>query len=307
MNDRQVKVVEVGPRDGLQNERVFISTDCKIAFIEALLASGLPSIEVTSFVHPRRVPQLADAEEVLRQVSPREDVRIGALVPNQHGLDRVLEAGLTTVLDEVAVFTAATSSFARRNINMDITESLEAFAPVAAEAQASGLTVRGYVSTAFGCPYEGPVEPERGIAVAERLLAMGCREVSIGDTIGVACPGDVYKWVEAADKRIGVDRLAMHFHDTRGTALANVFAGLDAGIRTFDASCGGLGGCPYAPGASGNLATEDLVYALHGSGWHTGVQLEQLLGASRLIAAELDHMLPSRCFQAERVGRGLES
>lgn len=305
MSDRRVRIVEVGPRDGLQNERVFISTTRKIIFVDALIDSGLSSIEATSFVHPRHVPQLADAEEVLRRVTPREGVRIGALVPNMRGLDRVLAANLGHVLDEVAVFTAATSGFTKRNINMDITQSLDAFAPVAAMALSSGLTVRGYVSTAFGCPYEGRVEPEPGIVVAERLLAMGCREVSIGDTIGVATPGDVYRWVEAAEKRIGLQHLAMHFHDTRGTALANVFAGLDAGIRTFDASCGGLGGCPYAPGASGNLATEDLVYALHGSGWETGVDLKQLLTASRIIATELDHMLPSRCFQAERVGRAL--
>lgn len=305
-DDRKVRIVEVGPRDGLQNERVFISTSRKVIFIDALIDSGLPAVEVTSFVHPKAVPQLSDAEMVLGRITPREGVRVSALVPNMRGLDRVLAADLGHVLDEVAVFTAATSGFTERNINMNITQSLDAFAPVAAMAVASGLSVRGYVSTAFGCPYEGPVEPEVGIIVAERLLAMGCREVSVGDTIGVATPGHVQKWVREAEGRIPLDKIALHFHDTRGTALANVFAALDAGIRTFDASCGGLGGCPYAPGASGNLATEDLVYALHGSGWQTGINLRRLLAASRIIAAEIDHMLPGRYFQAERVGRTLQ-
>jgi hydroxymethylglutaryl-CoA lyase len=306
MSDREVRVVEVGPRDGLQNERVFISTSRKVIFVDALIDSGLSAVEATSFVHPKSVPQLADAETVLDRITPRDGVRISALVPNMRGLDRVLAADLGHVLDEVAVFTAATSGFTEKNINMNITQSLDAFAPVAAMAVASGLSVRGYVSTAFGCPYEGHVPAETGIIVAERLLAMGCREVSIGDTIGVATPGDVQRWVQEAANRIPLEKIALHFHDTRGTALANVFAALDAGIRTFDASCGGLGGCPYAPGASGNLATEDLVYALHGSGWQTGVDLRRLLAASRIIAAELDHMLPGRYFQAERVGRTLE-
>ncbi len=305
MSDRKVRIVEVGPRDGLQNERVFISTTRKTIFVDALIDAGLSAVEATSFVHPKRVPQLADAEDVLRNITPRDGTRISALVPNMRGLDRVLAADLSHVLDEVAVFTAATSGFTEQNINMNITQSLDAFAPVAAMAVEAGLTVRGYVSTAFGCPYEGPVPPEQGIIVAERLLAMGCREVSVGDTIGVATPGDVHRWVGQAAKRIPLEKIALHFHDTRGTALANVFAGLEAGIRTFDASCGGLGGCPYAPGASGNLATEDLVYALHGSGWDTGVDLRQLLAASRIIATELDHMLPGRYFQAERVGRSL--
>lgn len=301
--DRRVQIVEVGPRDGLQNERVFVSTGRKVIFVGALIDSGVSGVEVTSFVHPKAVPQLADAELVLQRVIPREGCRLSALVPNQRGLQRVLAAGLDEVLDEVAVFTGATSGFTESNINMNITQSLDAFAPVAAAALASGLTVRGYVSTAFGCPYEGPVKPAAGIAVAQRLLAMGCREVSIGDTIGVASPGDVLRWVDEARKVLPIDKIALHFHDTRGTALANVFAGLEAGVRTFDASCGGLGGCPYAPGASGNLATEDLVYALHGSGWETGIDLRQLLAASRIIASELDHMLPGRYFQAERIRR----
>jgi len=304
-DDRSVRIVEVGPRDGLQNERVFISTGRKVIFVGALIDSGVAGVEVTSFVHPRSVPQLSDAEKVASRVIPRTGCKISALVPNMRGLQRVLDAGLTEMLDEVAVFTAATSEFTANNINMNITQSLDAFAPVALAALESGLSVRGYVSTAFGCPYEGAVAPEQGIIVAERLFALGCREVSIGDTIGVATPGDIYRWVDKARESLPIERVAMHFHDTRGTALANVFAALDAGIRTFDASCGGLGGCPYAPGASGNLATEDLVYALHGSGWDTGVDLRQLMAASRIIAAELDHMLPGRYFQAERVGRAL--
>ena len=292
-----VQVVEVGPRDGLQNERVFVPTERKVAFINALAASGLRRIEVSSFVHPRAVPQLADAEAVFAAIDRPAGVRYSALVPNLRGLERALSCQL----DEIAVFTGATDSFVLRNIRMTIAESLDTFRPVVEQARAAGTRVRGYISTAFGCPYDGDVAPEQGIRVAEQLLEMGCDEISVGDTIGVGAPGQVRRWLEAADGRLPIDRLAMHFHDTRGTALANVMTALDGGVRVFDAAAGGLGGCPYAPGASGNLATEDLVYALHGSNVRTGVSLNRLMVASRLVATELDHVLPGRFFQATRV------
>jgi hydroxymethylglutaryl-CoA lyase len=298
MSERDtVQLVEVGPRDGLQNERVRISTDTKVRFVEALVHAGLRRVEVSSFVHPKAIPQLADAEQVFRKLKREPGVRYSALVPNLKGLERALAAQV----DEIAVFTAATDTFVRHNIRMSLEESLAHFRPVTQQAMAAGVRVRGYVSTVFGCPYEGKVTPEQGIAVAERLLEMGCTEVSIGDTIGVATPGDVRRWLQVAIPRLGLDKLALHFHDTRGTALANVMAGAELGVRVFDASAGGLGGCPYAPGASGNLATEDLVYALHGMGFDTGVDLGLLVQASGVIAAELDHMLPGRYFTAARV------
>jgi isopropylmalate/homocitrate/citramalate synthase len=296
VSDR-VAIVEVGPRDGLQNERVRIATDTKVRFVEALAASGLRRIEVSSFVRAEAIPQLSDAETVYARLTRLPDVRYSALVPNERGLDRALRAGV----GEIAVFTAATDTFVRHNIRMSLADSLAHFAPVCERAKAAGVRVRGYVSTVFGCPYEGKVAPEQGIAVAERLFDLGCDEVSIGDTIGVATPGDVRRWLQAARGRLDFGKLALHFHDTRGTALVNVLIGLEEGIRTFDASAGGLGGCPYAPGASGNLATEDLVFALHGMGMNTGVDLDRLVQASLVIANSLDHLLPGRYFQAARV------
>ena len=298
MTGNRVEIVEVGPRDGLQNERVFIATETKVAFINALADSGLRRIEVTSFVHPKVVPQLADAETVLMGLDRRDGgPRFSALVPNARGLERALRCGV----DEVAVFTGSTDGFVQANINMTVEESLACFESVVKAALAAGMAVRGYVSTAFGCPYEGAVASRQGIGVAERLFELGCYEVSIGDTIGVATPGSVASWLDDARQSLPMERLAMHMHDTRGTALCNVMVALDRGVRVFDASCGGLGGCPYAPGASGNLATEDLVFALEGSGCDTGVNLQQLLKASRIIAVEIDHMLPGRYYQAERV------
>jgi len=299
---QRVRIVEVGPRDGLQNERVMVATPTKARFIAALADAGLRDIEVSSFVHPGAVPQLADAEELLQQIERSSDVRYSALVPNMRGLQRALACEL----DEIAVFTGSTDSFVGKNIGMTIAESLERFTPVVSAALQADLTVRGYVSTAFGCPYEGQVEPEKGLRVAERLFEMGCREVSIGDTIGVATPGSVHRWLDEAEGRLPIDRLALHFHDTRGTALANVMAALDHGVRVFDSCAGGLGGCPYAPGASGNLATEDLVYALHGCGYETGIDLAALVRASRVIASELDHPLPGRYFQATKVHAAVE-
>lgn len=302
VGDNAVRVVEVGPRDGLQNERVFVSTSTKLGFVNALADAGLRDVEVTSFVHPQAVPQLRDAEAVFQGVQRKAGVRYSALVPNMRGLQRALDCEL----DEIAVFTGSTDSFVGKNIRMTVAESLERFAPVLPAALDAGLTVRGYVSTAFGCPYEGDVTPEQGIRVAEALFALGCREISIGDTIGLATPGAVLRWLDAAEGRLPFDRLAMHFHDTRGVALANVMTAMSRGLRVFDSCAGGLGGCPYAPGASGNLATEDLVYALHGSGMDTGINLDKLVRASRMIAVELDHGLPGRYFQAERVNAAVE-
>ena len=295
---RRVTVVEVGPRDGLQNERVRVATATKIAFVEALADAGLRRIEVTSFVHPRSIPQLHDAELVLAGLARRPEVAYSALVPNKRGLERAIAAGVK----EIAVFTAASDTFVRHNIHMGLRESLEHFVPVVAEAKRHGMRVRGYVSTVFGCPYEGVVQAQQGIAVAKELLGLGCDEVSMGDTIGVATPGDVARWLDAASSEgLRLEDLALHFHDTRGTALVNVLVGLQHGVRIFDSTAGGLGGCPYAPGASGNLATEDLLYALHGLGYETGVDLAKVVAASSIIATQLDHMLPSRYYQAARV------
>ncbi len=301
-SNKPVQIVEVGPRDGLQHERVWVSTETKVAYVNALARSGLRRIEVTSFVHPGAVPQLVDAEKVLARIDRPEGVRFSALVPNMHGFERAQSCNL----DEIAVFTGATDSFVRRNINMSIDESIAAFKPVVDAGLAAGIGVRGYVSTVFGCPYDGVVKPQAGIDVALRLFDLGCSEVSIGDTIGVATPGSVRTWLEVAGKQLPLEHLALHFHDTRGTALANVMAAAEVGITVFDASAGGLGGCPFAPGASGNVATDDLVYSLHGTGYETGIHLGKLVAASRIIASELDHLLPGRYFQAERVNAPFE-
>lgn len=286
----RVRIVEVGPRDGLQNEATFVPTEDKVALIEHLQDAGLAYIEVSSFVHPKWIPQLADADEVFRRLPRREGVTYAALVPNARGLERALAAGVT----EIAVFLSASETHNQKNINKSIDETFPVLEEVVREATAAGLLVRGYVSTAFGCPYEGEVPLERVVRVTERLLAMGVREVSIGDTIGVATPKQVRERFGELARRFGAERLAGHFHDTRGTALANVCAALEVGIRTFDSSVGGLGGCPYAPGASGNVATEELVYLLHGMGYATGVDLDRLVSAGRFIQERLGRKLPSR-------------
>jgi hydroxymethylglutaryl-CoA lyase len=291
-----VTIVEVGPRDGLQNEKAAVSTADKIEFINRLSAAGLPSIEVSAFVSPKWVPQMADAAAVFAGIVRRPGTRYSALVPNLAGLDRALQAGVT----DIAVFAAASETFSRKNINQGIEESLIAYKLVTERALAAGLRVRGYLSTAFGCPYEGAVPVAKVIDVTERLLATGVFEVSVSDTIGIAHPGQVRQVLEALASKVPANRLALHFHDTRGTALANVLAALPYGITTFDASAGGLGGCPYAPGAAGNLATEDLVYMLDGLGTETGVSLEGVLEASAFIARRLDHRLTSKYFQAVR-------
>jgi len=267
---RPVTVVEVGPRDGLQNEAVVVPTTAKVELVERLAEAGLPVVEVTSFVSPRAVPQLADADAVLPAVRRRPGVRYPVLVPNVRGLERALAAGA----DAIAVFTAASEAFTQANINMAVAESLHAFAPVLERARAGGMWTRGYVSTAFGCPYQGAVAPADVAGVAGALFDLGCDEVSIGDTIGVGRPEQVPEVVGAVTARVPLERIALHLHDTAGRALENVAAGLEAGVRTFDSSAGGLGGCPFAPGAPGNVATEALVEMLHERGLETGVDVE---------------------------------
>jgi isopropylmalate/homocitrate/citramalate synthase len=289
-----VHIVEVGPRDGLQNEKVTIPTEAKIDYITALADAGLTTIEAGAFVSPKWVPQMADTAEVYRNIPKDPGVDYPVLVPNMRGLDRAIEAGVKSI----AIFTAASETFNQRNINMTIDESFINYAPVVARARAEGMRVRGYVSTAFGCPYEGDVAPEKVLEVSARLLDLGCYEVSVGDTIGVGTPVQVQGVVGILMQVIPASKLAMHFHDTRGTALANSLAALEMGIPTFDAASGGLGGCPYAPGASGNLATEDLVYMLEKMGIDTGVDLNRLVAASQIIGPYLDHPLPGKYLQS---------
>lgn len=289
-----VRVVEVGPRDGLQNEAAPIATADKIRFVDALSAAGHRAIEVSAFVSPRWVPQMADAAEVFAGIARRPGVRYSALVPNLAGLHRAVAAGV----DEVAVFAAASERFSQANINQTIDDSLARYAEVAAEAGRHHLPVRGYVSCAFGCPFEGAVAPAAVARVGAALLAMGAYEVAVSDTIGVAHPGQVRAVMTALVATLPRPQLALHFHDTRGTALANVLAALDLGFTTFDAAAGGLGGCPYAPGASGNLATEDLLYLLDGLGLDTGVSLAGVMAASTALQSALGHPLRSRVVQA---------
>jgi hydroxymethylglutaryl-CoA lyase len=296
MSERVV-VVEVGPRDGLQNEPARIAAADKVAFVERLAEAGLPAIEVTSFVRPDRVPQLADAREVFPAVPRRPGVRYSALVPNMAGLREALAAGVT----EVAIFAAASEGFSQRNTNRSIAQSLVAFEEVCRAARDAGVRVRGYLSTAFGCPFDGAVEPRSVGTIARQLRALGVYEVAVSDTIGIAHPGQVPLVVEAVvASGVPIPEIALHFHDTRGQALANVMAALPLGVRTFDASAGGLGGCPFAPGATGNLATEDLIYLLDGLGYETGVSLQGVIAASTFIESKLGHELPSRVYRAAR-------
>jgi len=279
----RVTVVEVGPRDGLQNERRILPADDKVRFVELLADAGLPVVEVTSFVHPDAVPQLADAGDVLPRIRRRPGVRYPVLVPNMRGLERALAAGA----DAVAVFTAASEAFAEANIRMSIAESVEAFRPVVSAARERGMWVRGYVSTAFGCPYQGAVPPADVVHVAGELAALGCDEISVGDTIGVAEPPSVERVVSELLEQLPLDHLALHLHDTRGRAMDNVRAGLALGVRTFDSSAAGLGGCPFAPGAPGNLATETLVAGLAADGFDTGVDETALAEAVAYVRGRL--------------------
>jgi hydroxymethylglutaryl-CoA lyase len=291
----RVRIYEVGPRDGLQNEAEPVPLETKLRYLELLADAGLTEIEATSFVAPAAIPQLADADELMARLPRRPGVRYPVLVPNVRGLERAEAAGV----DAIAVFTATTDAFTTRNIRMTVDESLRAFAPVLARAGELGWWRRGYVSTAFGCPYTGAVSADRAVAVALRLLDLGLEEVCFGDTIGVGVPPQVREIVaRATDAGIPLGRIAFHFHDTRGTALANVAAAMSAGIRCFDSSTGGTGGCPYAPGAAGNLATEDLVYLLDAIGLEHGVDLDGVLVAARFIAEALGRPLSTKVGQA---------
>jgi isopropylmalate/homocitrate/citramalate synthase len=279
----RVRIVEVGPRDGLQNEDALVPAEAKVAFVESLAAAGLPVVEVTSFVSPRAIPQLADADDVFRRVRRVPGVRYPVLVPNMRGMERAERAGA----DAVAVFTAASEAFNERNIGMTIAQSLRAFEPVLERAAALGWWRRGYVSTAFGCPYSGAVDPARVVEVCDALLELGCDEISVGDTIGVAEPGDVRTVCDALLDRLPLERLALHLHDTHGRALDNVRAGLERGISIYDSSAGGTGGCPFAPGAPGNLATESLCAMLDRLGIEHGVDADHVAEAALALRARM--------------------
>ena len=291
-----VRVVEVGPRDGLQNEARIVPTAVKIELIERLAACGLQTVEAGSFVSPEWVPQMADTQRVLSLLKPSPGVSYPVLVPNMRGLQDALAAGVA----EIAVFTAASDAFNRKNINASIDESLERLRPVVAEALAQKLRVRAYVSTVLGCPYQGAVALSDVVRVARALMEMGCYEISLGDTIGIGTPGKARQMLRACTAEIPVERLALHFHDTYGQALANVYACLGEGARVVDASVSGLGGCPYANGASGNVATEDLVYMLAGLGFDTGVDLGQLIETARWISAALERTPAGRLARIAR-------
>jgi isopropylmalate/homocitrate/citramalate synthase len=294
-----VTVYEVGPRDGLQNVDTALPLDTKVRFVEALAAAGLPAVEAGAFVSPKSVPQMAASEALYAQLRRRPGVRYPALVPNEKGLDAASPLGSRRSLSS----TAASETFNQRNINASIAESLQRFAPVVKRARDAGLRVRGYVSTCFGCPYEGAVDPRVVHRVTRDLFELGVQEVSLGDTIGVGVPSQVADVAGPLLDAFGRDAIALHFHDTRGTALANVLESLRLGAEIFDASAGGLGGCPYAPGATGNLATEDLVYMLHGMGIATGVDFERLVDASRIAEEALGTSLPSRVYRATLAAR----
>jgi len=293
----EVSVYEVSPRDGLQNEKATVPLGEKLRLVEALTSAGLRRIEVTSFVSPKWIPQLADADDVARalaRIAAGRPVTYSALVPNARGLERAKAAGMT----EIAVFLSASETHNQKNVNKSVAETLNAFEQTIGPARAAGMRVRGYVSTVWGCPYEGNVDPKKALEIAKRLLAMGCYQISLGDTIGVGTPLQTQKIVSMMLAEIPQEALALHMHDTRGTALANILAGLELGIRDFDASVGGLGGCPYAPGAAGNVATEDLVYMLHGMGIKTGIDLERLVEAGRAAESIVGRSLPGKVHQA---------
>ena len=291
---KHVRIVEVGPRDGLQNEPQSVPTAVKVELIERLADAGLPAIEATAFVSPKWVPQMADHSEVLKALRRKPGVSYPVLVPNMQGFEAAVAAGA----EEIAVFGAASETFSRKNINASIAESLERFAPVAGAARAKGIRVRGYVSCVVGCPYEGAVKPEAVAEVAKRLDAMGCYEISLGDTIGVGTPGKVKRMLETVARAVPVERLAVHLHDTYGQALANLYAALELGVATADSSVAGLGGCPYAKGASGNVATEDVVYLLDGLGVETGVDLAKVYDAGRFICDALGREPASKVAKA---------
>ena len=289
-----VKLVEVGPRDGLQNEKGVVPLEAKVALIDALSEAGCPAVEVGAFVSPKWVPQMADSAEVMAQITRRPGTAYPVLVPNEKGYERARAAGA----EEIAIFGAASESFSQRNINCSIAESLERFRPVAEAAKADGVKVRGYVSCVVGCPYEGPIAPAAVAAVTDKLLGLGCYEISLGDTIGVGTPGSIGAMLDAVLAVAPVERVAGHYHDTYGQALANVLISLEKDVLTFDSAVAGLGGCPYAPGASGNVASEDVLYMLHGMGLETGIDLDAVVAAGSAISDVLGRAPASRVAQA---------
>jgi hydroxymethylglutaryl-CoA lyase len=291
---KRVSIYEVSPRDGLQNEAKMLSLESKKQLVDALVSTGLTRIELTSFVSPRWIPQLADADELARQVKAPPGVVFSALVPNAKGLERARAAGLS----EIAVFMSASETHNRKNTNRSIESSLETFSEVVPPALEAGMRVRAYVSTVWGCPYEGEVDPKRALDIALRLIDLGCYQISLGDTIGVGTPRQTERILSVFLEKVSPDKLALHLHDTRGTALPNALAGLALGVCDFDASIGGLGGCPYAPGAAGNVATEDLVFMLHGMGIETGLDLDKLIEAGKLAEKIIGRPLPGKVHQA---------
>ena len=291
---QRVRIVDVGPRDGLQNEKKLVSTDTKVELIARLGAAGLKAIEATSFVSPKWVPQMGDNTEVMNRIVRLPGVDYPVLTPNLKGFEAALAAGAK----EVAVFGAASESFSQKNINCSIAESLDRFVPVVEAAKAAGIRVRGYVSCVLGCPYEGEIAPEAVASVAATLYAMGCYEVSLGDTIGVGTPGKTRRMLDTVARQVPMDKLAGHYHDTYGQALANIYASLQAGVATFDSSIAGLGGCPYAPGASGNVATEDVIYMLDGLGIETGISLDALVDTAGWICERLGRPPASKVARA---------
>jgi hydroxymethylglutaryl-CoA lyase len=291
----RVSVYEVSPRDGLQNETAIVPTTKKLRLIEALAASGLSRIELTSFVSPRWVPQLADADELCELIDVKSAVTaFSALCPNPKGLERAVASGIR----EIGIFVSASETHNKKNVNKTVAETLATFEEVCAGARSAGIAVRGYVSTLWGCPYEGAIDPRRGLEIARRLIDLGCYQVSLGDTIGVGTPLQTRDIVKLFLREFRPEQVALHMHDTRGTALANVIVGLECGVRDFDSSIGGLGGCPYAPGAAGNLATEDLVFTLHGMGVATGIDLDRLWEAGKVAESIVGRPLPGKVHQA---------
>jgi hydroxymethylglutaryl-CoA lyase len=289
-----VRIVDVGPRDGLQNEKTAIATDVKVGLVDRLTDAGVPSIEAASFVSPKWVPQMADGAQVMARIRRKPGVHYPVLVPNMKGF----EAALAAKVEEIAVFASASESFSQRNINTSIAQSLARFEPVMRAADQHGIRVRGYVSCTLGCPYEGEIAPEAAAAVTKALYDMGCYEVSVADTIGVGTPGKTKAMIEACAADVPITKLAGHYHDTYGQALANIHASLEMGMAAFDSSVAGLGGCPYAKGATGNVATEDVVYMLHGLGIETGIDLDRLIDAGEYICAALGRVTNSRVARA---------
>jgi hydroxymethylglutaryl-CoA lyase len=298
-NDKHVTIVEVGPRDGLQNERIRLTVAQRLSMIRGLVAAGIRNVEVGSFVHPKWIPQMADTADVLRKLERRDDVAYWALVPNMRGLEAALEAGAT----HVAVFVSSSETHNKKNLNRTIAESLSGIEEVSTAALEAGCTLRGYVSTVFGCPYEGDIDFSRVLDITGSLLELGCAQVSLGDTTGMGTPAQVGAGVRRALDTYGVERLALHLHDTRGLAIANALVALGEGMRTFDSSVGGMGGCPYAPGAAGNVGTEDLVNMLHSSGYETGVNLQRLLRVSRRLEQDYGATLNSAYFRYSKTAK----